>query len=246
MPHWKCLRREAVASPTDVHEPSRRRERKRYGELSPDDAKRLRELEGENRRLEKIVADQAMDIDMLKESSRIPPGSIPGMEDRTVTISALSKTYAVTGWRVGWVIAPDALASGIRSTHDFLTVAAAAPLQEAGTVALGLPEQFYVDEAAAYTERRDLLVSILRETGFKVEPPQGAYYVMADIRGVARGDEDDVAFATRMVEEVGVAVVPGSSFFSDPAKGSHLVRFAFPKKLETLEAAGERLRRAFV
>ena len=177
--------------------------------------------------------------------AHIPPGSIPGMEDRTVTISALSKTYAVTGWRVGWVIAPDALVGGIRSTHDFLTVAAAAPLQEAGTVALGLPEQFYVEEAAAYTARRDLLVALLRETGFKVEPPQGAYYVMADIRRVARDGEDDVAFATRMVEEVGVAVVPGSSFFSDPAKGRHLVRFAFPKKLETLEAAGERLRRAF-
>lgn len=175
----------------------------------------------------------------------IPPGSIPGMEERTVTISALSKTYAVTGWRVGWVIAPDALVAGIRSTHDFLTVAAAAPLQEAGTVALGLPPSFYEDEAIAYTARRDLLISILRETGFVVEAPQGAYYVMADIRGVANADEDDVAFATRMVRDVGVAVVPGSSFFSDPAKGRHLVRFAFPKKLETLEAAGERLRRAF-
>jgi aminotransferase len=175
----------------------------------------------------------------------IPPGSIPGMEERTVTISALSKTYAVTGWRVGWVIAPDALVAGIRSTHDFLTVAAAAPLQEAGTVALGLPPSFYEDEAIAYTARRDLLISILRETGFVVEAPQGAYYVMADIRGVANADEDDVAFATRMVRDVGVAVVPGSSFFSDPVKGRHLVRFAFPKKLETLEAAGERLRRAF-
>ena len=177
--------------------------------------------------------------------AHIPPGSIPGMEDRTVTISALSKTYAVTGWRVGWVIAPDALVGGIRSTHDFLTVAAAAPLQEAGTVALGLPAQFYEQEAVAYTARRDLLISILRETGFKVESPQGAYYVMADIRGVANAGEDDVAFATRMVQDVGVAVVPGSSFFSDPARGRHLVRFAFPKRLETLEAAGERLRRAF-
>jgi aminotransferase len=177
--------------------------------------------------------------------AHIPPGSIAGMEDRTVTISALSKTYAVTGWRVGWVVAPDALTGGIRSTHDFLTVAAAAPLQEAGTVALGLPATFYEEEAAAYTARRDLLVSLLRETGFKVEPPQGAYYVMADIRGVARDGEDDVAFATRMAAEVGVAVVPGSSFFSDPAKGRHLVRFAFPKRLETLVAAGDRLRRAF-
>jgi aspartate/methionine/tyrosine aminotransferase len=170
----------------------------------------------------------------------IPPGSIAGLEDRTVSISALSKTYAVTGWRVGWVVAPDALTGGIRGMHDFLTVAAAAPLQEAGAVALAMPEEFYTRTAEEYRERRDLMMKILDETGFRAEPPQGAYYVMADCSHLGLGD--DVAVAKHLVEEVGVAVVPGSSFFSNPAEGAHLVRFAFPKKLETLEAAGERLR----
>jgi aminotransferase len=171
----------------------------------------------------------------------VPPGSIPGMEDRTVTISALSKTYAVTGWRVGWVVAPESLTGGIRSVHDFLTVAAAAPLQEAGATALAMPESFYKQTADEYLERRDLLLKLLTESGFGVRPPQGAYYVMADISGLA-GDADDVAFATHMVADVGVAVVPGSSFYSGPGGGKHLVRFAFPKRLETIEAAGERMR----
>jgi aminotransferase len=170
----------------------------------------------------------------------VPPGAVPGLEDRTVTISALSKTYAVTGWRVGWVVAPDALTGGIRGMHDFLTVAAAAPLQEAGAVALAMPEEFYVRTAEEYRERRDLMMKILDETGFRADPPQGAYYVMADCSHLGIGD--DVAVAKHLVEEVGVAVVPGSSFFADPGDGAHLVRFAFPKKLETLEAAGERLR----
>jgi aspartate/methionine/tyrosine aminotransferase len=170
----------------------------------------------------------------------IPPGSVPGLEDRTVTISALSKTYAVTGWRVGWVVAPDALTGGIRGMHDFLTVAAAAPLQEAGAVALAMPEEFYTRTAEEYRERRDLMMKILDETGFRAEPPQGAYYVMADCSHLGLGD--DLAVAKHLVENVGVAVVPGSSFFSNPADGAHLVRFAFPKKLETLETAGERLR----
>jgi aspartate/methionine/tyrosine aminotransferase len=170
----------------------------------------------------------------------IPPGSIAGLEDRTVTISALSKTYAVTGWRVGWVVAPDALTGGIRGMHDFMTVAAPAPLQEAGAVALAMPAEFYTRTAEEYLERRDLMMKILDETGFRAEPPQGAYYVMADCSHLGLGD--DVAVAKHLVENVGVAVVPGSSFFSNPADGAHLVRFAFPKKLETLEAAGERLR----
>ena len=170
----------------------------------------------------------------------VPPGAMPGLEDRTVTISALSKTYAVTGWRVGWVVAPDALTGAIRSVHDFLTVAAAAPLQEAGAVALAMPEDFYLRTAEEYRERRDLMLKILGEAGFEASPPQGAYYVMADCSHL--GFADDVAVAKHLVENVGVAVVPGSSFFSRPELGRHLVRFAFPKKIETLEEAGERLR----
>jgi aminotransferase len=171
----------------------------------------------------------------------VPPASVPGLEDRTVTISALSKTYAVTGWRVGWVVAPPELMAGIRSVHDFLTVAAAAPLQDAGVVALNLPETFYEQQADEYRERRDLLMSILVDTGFEAKAPQGAYYVMADISHLGFGD--DVEAATRLVADAGVAVVPGSSFFSRPELGRHLVRFAFCKKLETLEEAGRRLRR---
>ena len=173
----------------------------------------------------------------------VPPGSVPGLEDRTVTISALSKTYAVTGWRVGWIVAPDALTGGIRSVHDFLTVAAPAPLQEAGAVALAMPEAFYERLALEYLERRDTLLRILEETGFEADPVRGAYYVMADVSHLGLGD--DVEVAHHLTKEVGVAVVPGSSFFSRPELGSHLVRFAFCKKLETLEEAGERLRKAF-
>jgi len=173
----------------------------------------------------------------------VPPGSIPGLEDRTVTISALSKTYAVTGWRVGWVVAPDALSGAIRGVHDFLTVAAAAPLQEAGAVALAMPSSYYERTALEYLERRDTLMRILAETGFEASPPAGAYYVMADVSHLGLGD--DVRVAHHLTKEVGVAVVPGSSFFSRPELGAHLVRFAFCKKLETLEEAGERLRKAF-
>jgi aspartate/methionine/tyrosine aminotransferase len=173
----------------------------------------------------------------------VPPGAVPGLEDRTVTISALSKTYAVTGWRVGWIVAPDSVTGGIRSVHDFLTVAAAAPLQEAGTVALGMPQSFYDHVAQEYLERRDTLLRILDETGFVSNPTRGAYYVMADVTHLGLGD--DVEVAMHMTKEVGVAVVPGSSFFVEPEMGRHLVRFAFCKKLETLEEAGARLRKAF-
>ena len=170
----------------------------------------------------------------------VPIATIPGMEDRTVTISALSKTYSVTGWRVGWAVAAPALMDGIRPVHDFLTVAAPAPLQIAGITALGLPDSYYSDTVAAYDERRTTMMRILAGAGFVARPPAGAYYVMADISHLAY--EDDVAAARDLVERIGVATVPGSSFFSNPADGAHLLRFAFCKQLETLEAAGERLR----
>ena len=172
----------------------------------------------------------------------VPPGSVPGLEDRTVTISALSKTYAVTGWRVGWVVAPDALSGAIRGVHDFLTVAAPAPLQEAGAVALAMPVSYYERTAHEYLERRDTLMRILAETGFGASPPAGAYYVMADVSHLGKGD--DVEVANHLTKDVGVAVVPGSSFFSRPELGAHLIRFAFCKKIETLEEAGRRLRTA--
>ncbi len=169
----------------------------------------------------------------------IPLITVPGMEDRTVLVNALSKTYSVTGWRVGWTISSPALTDGIRKVHDFLTVGAAAPLQEAGVVALGLPQEYYAKTAAEYLERRDLMLEILEGVGLKSSVPRGAYYIMTEVGHL--GFDDDVAAAEHLVKEIGVATVPGSSFYSDPALGRTKLRFSFCKKLETLHAAGERL-----
>ena len=174
------------------------------------------------------------------EGEHIPLATIDGMAERTVAVNALSKTYSVTGWRVGWVIASAELTSGIRKVHDFLTVGAAAPLQQAGAVAMALPDGYYEELAAEYRERRDTLVPALQEAGFRTYVPDGAYYVMTDLRGVT--DEDDVSFARRIVAEPGIAAVPGSSFYSRPELGRTKVRFAFPKRLGTLQAASERIR----
>jgi aminotransferase len=167
--------------------------------------------------------------------------TVEGMRDRTITINGMSKTYSVTGWRVGWAIAPPHLTRGIRKVHDFLTVGAPAPLQEAAVAALGLPPGYYSRLAAAYQERRDLLVGALGEAGFAAAPPQGAYYIMADYGRLSA--ESDTAFTRRLVEEAGVAVVPGSSFFHHPGRGGGIVRFCFCKREETLVEAKERLLR---
>jgi aminotransferase len=174
-------------------------------------------------------------------AEHIPIATLPGMGDRTVTINALSKTYSVTGWRVGWTIASPDLTAAIRKVHDFLTVGAAAPLQEAGAVALSFPDSYYDALAQEYTARRDLLVAGLRSVGFQCGTPRGAYYILADAAGL--GCSDDVAFARRLVETVGVGPVPGSSFFSRPELGRTLLRFAFPKTTATLESAVARLQR---
>lgn len=188
-----------------------------------------------------VVTDEIYEhIHYRGPGGHIPPATVPGLEDRTVTINALSKTYAVTGWRVGWTIAPPVYTSAIRKVHDFLTVGAAAPLQAGGVAAMGLPSAYYERMAAEYRERRDLLCGALAAVGFGVRPPDGAYYVMCDSRALDPAG-DDVAFARRLIETAGVAPVPGSSFFADPAEGRHIVRFAFPKKLDTLRAAAARL-----
>jgi aspartate/methionine/tyrosine aminotransferase len=186
------------------------------------------------------ITDEIYEHITYDGAAHVPIATIPGMEDRSITVSALSKTYAVTGWRVGWAVASAPLMAGIRPVHDFLTVAAAAPLQIAGITALGLPGSYYNRMREEYRDRRDLMLKVLAETGFAADTPAGAYYVMADISHLDLGD--DVTTAHHLVEHVGVATVPGSSFFADPADGRSLLRFAFPKKLETLEAAGERLR----
>jgi aspartate/methionine/tyrosine aminotransferase len=185
------------------------------------------------------ITDEIYEHITYDDARHVPIATIPGMEDRTITISALSKTYSVTGWRVGWAIAPAVLTGGIRTVHDFLTVAAPAPLQVAGVTALGLPAGYYERIRLEYDERRATMMRLLGEAGFGALPPQGAYYVMADISHLGLGD--DVETARHLVEEVGVASVPGSSFFSRPELGRSIVRFAFCKKLDTLEAAGDRL-----
>jgi aspartate/methionine/tyrosine aminotransferase len=180
---------------------------------------------------------------LVYEGEHIPLATLPGMAERTVSIHSMSKTYSVTGWRIGWAIASPALSLGIRRVHDFLTVGAAAPLQAAAVTALCFPDTYYDELLAGYRERRDLLVPALRAAGFRVHEPAGAYYVMTDVRDLARDGEDDVTFAHRLIRDPGVAAVPGSSFFSKPALGRSKLRFAFPKKRETLEAAAERLAR---
>jgi aspartate/methionine/tyrosine aminotransferase len=176
---------------------------------------------------------------LVYEGEHIPMATLEGMRERTVAINSISKTYSLTGWRVGWVIAPAALTAGVRKVHDFLTVGAAAPLQAAATVALGLPPAYYEQLLAGYRQRRDTLVPALEAAGFRVWRPNGAYYVMTDIADLT--DEDDVAFARRLIRDPGVAAVPGSSFYAHPDLGRTKLRFAFPKQLTTLRAAAERL-----
>jgi len=170
---------------------------------------------------------------LVYRGKHISMATLPGMAERTITISGASKTYSVTGWRVGWLIAPPTLSSAIRKVHDFLTVGAAHPLQVAIAEALQLPPSFYVELLGDYHERRDAIVSGLRECGFEANAPDGAYYVMAGIG--AFGAPDDVSFAKRLIEEVAVATVPASSFYHDPTLGRGHIRLSFPKKIETIE-----------
>jgi aminotransferase len=166
-------------------------------------------------------------------------GSLPGMEPLTVTINGLSKTYSVTGWRVGYIIASAELTNAIRKVHDFLTVGAAAPLQRAGVAAMQLPQSYYDHLIASYTEKRNAMLGVLDEAGVKYFKPQGAYYVFCDIADF--GYKTDMEFTHFLLKEIGVAVVPGSSFVSRPELGHRYVRFCFSKKPETLQAARERL-----
>ncbi len=167
--------------------------------------------------------------------------TLPGMRERTVTINGMSKAYSVTGWRVGYAIAPPDITSAVRKMHDFLTVGAAAPLQEAGATALRLPEDYYRKLCADYVARRDRFLPALEQAGFRCFKPRGAYYIMTDIS--AFGFPNDVEFARYLVKEIGIAVVPGSSFYSDPAAGAQQVRFTFCKTPATLDEAAQRLRR---
>jgi aminotransferase len=176
-----------------------------------------------------------------REVEHISMAQLEGMRERTVVVNSMSKTYSVTGWRVGYCIAPPDITGAVRKVHDFLTVGAAAPLQRAGAYALRMPPEYYEELGREYERRRDLLLPALEDVGFKVFRPDGAYYVMTDIS--AFGFRDDVEFTRHLIREVGVACVPGSSFYSRPELGARQVRFCFCKKDETLEAAADRLRK---
>jgi aminotransferase len=185
------------------------------------------------------ISDEIYEHIVYDGRTHIPMATIEGMADRTITLNSLSKTYSLTGWRVGWTIAPPALTGAIRKVHDFLTVGAPAPLQEAGAAALALPESYYAELAAGYRRRRDMLLEILQRHRFTCYTPGGAYYIMTDISTFGFGDDFD--FARYLVKEIGVAAVPGSSFYKSAAKGRTKLRFCFCKKDETLREADSRL-----
>ena len=187
------------------------------------------------------VTDEIYEHMVYDGAEHVSLASLEGMRERTVTISGVSKTYSVTGWRVGWCLAPGPLTAAIRKVHDFLTVGAPAPLQEAAAVALQSPPDYYTRLADQYREKREYLVPALEAAGFRTFRPRGAYYVMTDISGF--GFADDVAFARHLVASVGVAAVPGSSFYHEPSAGRQRLRFHFARRRETLEAAVERLDR---
>ncbi|HIL88969.1 MAG TPA: aminotransferase class I/II-fold pyridoxal phosphate-dependent enzyme [Gemmatimonadetes bacterium] len=199
-----------------------------------------------------MIADLCLQYDILAITDEIYEhiyyegehhvlATFDGMRDRTIIISGLSKTFSVTGWRIGTIIAPPDLTDAIRKVHDFLTVGAPAPLQEACAVGIReLGQSYYEGLTIDYRERRDVFLSALKDSGFKFSTPEGAYYVLADFSGLS--SEDDTTFSKKLAKDGGVAPVPGSSFFSVPERGRSIVRFAFCKTIKTLEAAGERLR----
>ena len=192
-----------------------------------------------------LITDEIYDRILYDGRTHISPGSLQPLRERTVTIGGLGKTYAVTGWRLGYIIAPTHLARAVKPAHDFLTICAATPLQAAAAAALSLPDSFYQQLNADYHQRRALMAEILSDLGFTFTLPQGAYYILADYRNlpIPQAQWGADSFARWMTTEVGVAVVPGSNFYGDPAQGEGLVRFAYPKKLETLQEAARRMTR---
>ena len=185
------------------------------------------------------ITDEIYEHMLYDGAEHVSMATLDGMRDRTVTINALSKTYSVTGWRVGWAVASPEVTSAIRKVHDFLTVGAAAPLQEAGAMALKFPASYYETLAQEYLARRNRMLGILSSAGFRCFKPRGAYYIMTDIS--AFGFPDDMAFAKYLVQEIGVAAVPGSSFYQDSSAGRTHLRFTFCKTEKTFQAAAERL-----
>jgi len=193
------------------------------------------------------ITDEIYEHILYDGNEHISMARIDGMRDRTIVINGMSKTYSVTGWRVGWALAPPEATQSIRKVHDFLTVGAAAPLQQAGALALKLPQIYYDNLAATYAKKRQRLLTILESAGFIVYKPRGAYYIMTDTSRLelpaqyrSATESSDVSFARYLVEQIGVACVPGSSFYNDAQDGASQVRFTFCKKEETLAAAEAR------
>ena len=184
-----------------------------------------------------LITDEVYEHIVYAPHRHVYAAALPGLWERTLTVGSLSKTYAITGWRLGYVIAPAAIIAQARKVHDFLTVGAPHPLQEAAVTALRFPPQYYESLTAAYTRRRDVFLGYLRRAGLRFSEPEGAYYVLVDISDF--GHADDTAFCHWLAREIGVAAVPGSSFFAEPVH--HLIRFHYAKKEETLHAAGKRL-----
>ena len=187
------------------------------------------------------ITDEIYEHIIYDGAKHVSPITLDGMRERTIVVNGMSKTYSVTGWRVGYIIAPPGITGAIRKMHDFLTVGAPAPLQDAGATALRLPDAYYDELARHYQARRDRLMKMLEDAGLNPMLPKGAYYIMCDIG--KWGYPNDIEFSKFLVKDIGVATVPGSSFFSDPAAGKDIIRFTFCKKEETLRAAEERLKK---
>jgi len=202
-----------------------------------------------------VIADLCVEHDLLAITDEIyehivydglghtPIATLPGMAERTITISGIWKSYSVTGWRIGWALAPEEISTGIRRAHDFVTVGAPHPLQEAAVTALHFPDEYYAGLREAYRARRDLLLDAVERAGFVAWKPGGAYYILTDAAHFLKALrlEDDTAFAMYLVKEIGVATVPGSSFYAHPELGRTKIRFCFPKTDDMLRDAGERL-----
>lgn len=192
------------------------------------------------------ITDEVYEHILFEDATHISMASLECMTDRSITINSLSKSYSVTGWRVGWAIAPKQITDRIRKVHDFLTVGAPTPFQEAGVAALNMPSRYYEDLKARYEDARDLLLKVLAEVGFKTYKPSGAYYIMTETDDLMNrvGASDDHDFARKLIEKTGVATVPGTSFYATRGRGVNQVRFCFAKSSETLHKAATNLKRA--
>jgi aminotransferase len=190
-----------------------------------------------------LITDEIYDCILYDERRHVSPGSLGPLQERTITVGGLSKTFAITGWRLGYAIASTHLSAALRPVHDFLTICAPTPLQVAAVTALNLSQDYYDDMLADYHQRREVMMGVLGEIGFVAPMPEGAYYVLADYSQapIPQSQWDSTRFAMWMLKEAGVAATPGTVFYSLPGYGKKSVRFAFPKKVETLRAAGERM-----